>query len=85
LPTIGITQVAEITALVKPSRAVFVAHPFGLTFGDIGDRRTQRTVVEKVLEIADSIPFPGIIDSGIRWDKDDLRAGQLRKRRRKRG
>jgi hypothetical protein len=82
LPTIGITQVVEITALVKPSRSVFVAHPFGLTFGDIDDRPTQRAVIESVLRFAQSMPYSGIVDSGFRWEKDDLRAGQLRKRRR---
>ena len=46
LCTISITQVVEITAIVKPSRAIFVAHPFGLTFGAVGDACTQRAVLD---------------------------------------
>lgn len=36
LCTISIRQVVEITALIKPSRALFVAHPFGLAFDPVG-------------------------------------------------
>jgi D-proline reductase (dithiol) PrdB len=79
LCTISVTQVVEITALVKPSRAVFVAHPFGLTFGAVGDDATQRAVVEVVLDAAVRMDAPGIRDGGFAWLQDDLRALQLRK------
>lgn len=82
LSTISITQVAEIAAIVKPSRALFVANPFGLTFGDVGDIEGQRTVVHAILDAAQSMDAPGILDSGIVWKKDDLRYRQLRKIRR---
>ncbi len=81
LATLSITQVAEITAVIKPSRAIFVAHPFGLTFGDVGDRETQRAVLETMLDAAVTMTRAGILDSGFTWTKDDLRVRQLRKQR----
>ncbi len=81
MATLSITQVAEIAAIVKPSRALFVAHPFGLTFGDVGDRATQRRVVGAMLDAAERMDAPGIRDSGIVWTRNDLRARQLRKQR----
>lgn len=79
LCTISVTQVFEITAIVKPSRALFVAHPFGLTFGAVGDSRIQRAVVDALLSAAVSMDKPGIVDSGFTWTQDDLRVRQLRK------
>ncbi len=84
LSTLSITQVAEITAIIKPSRALFVAHPFGLTLGDIGDAETQRAVLTAMLDAAVTMTRRGIVDSGFVWTKDDLRARQLRKRRHER-
>lgn len=81
LCTISITQVAEITAIIKPSRAIFVAHPFGLTFGAVGDGDTQRAVVDALLSAAVEMDAPGIRDTGFMWTLDDLRARQLRKQR----
>lgn len=79
LCTLSITQVVEITAIVKPSRAMFVAHPFGLTFGPIGAAATQRAVVDAWLEAAVNMASRGICDAGFSWTEDDLRARQLRK------
>ena len=81
LCTLSITQVVEITAIIKPSRALFVAHPFGLTFGAVGDAVTQRAVVDAMLAAAVDMPMPGIRDSGLVWTQDDLRTRQLRKQR----
>lgn len=79
LCTISITQVVEITAITKPSRAMFVAHPFGLTFGALDDANTQRAVIDALLSAAVNMDAPGIRDSGLRWTGDDLRTRQLRK------
>ena len=67
--------------MIKPSRALYVPHPFGLTFGDIGDHATQRAVVAAMLNAAETMDARGIRDSGFRWTQDDLRERQLRKRR----
>ena len=79
LCTISLTQVVEIAAIVKPSRALFVAHPFGLTFGGVADSSTQRAVVDALVSAAVRMNTPGIRDSGFTWTDDDLRARQLRK------
>lgn len=79
LPTISITQIVEITAIVKPSRSLFVAHPFGLTFGDVGDADTQARVLDALLDAAVTMGQPGIRDAGFVWTKNDLRYRQLRK------
>lgn len=80
LPTVSITQVREITELVKPSLACLVEHPFGLTLGAVGDETTQRAVLHACLAEA-TRPHPAgtIVDLGFRWDRDDLRERQLRK------
>jgi hypothetical protein len=78
LCTLSITQNLEITAIVKPSRALFVAHPFGLTFGAPGDRETQRAVLAEMLSAAVAMDRRGIRDSGFEWAQDDLRHRQLR-------
>ncbi len=76
----SITQVPEITELAKPSLSCFVAHPFGLTLGDVGDTLTQRAVPTAVLEAAyRDAPAGTILDLNFAWDKDDLRERQLRK------
>ena len=80
LCTLSITQAMEITAIIMPSRALYVGHPFGLTFGAIGDRATQREVLEAMLDAAATMEHRGIRDSGFEWTRDDLRFRQLRKR-----
>lgn len=72
---------AEIAAVVKPSRTLYVPHPFGLTFGAVGDDATQRAVLAAMLDAAESMETRGIRDGGFRWVNDDLRFRQLRKRR----
>lgn len=79
LSTLSITQVAEIAAVIKPSRALFVPHPFGLTFGDVGDRDTQSAVIATMLDTAVKMDSPGVTTSSFRWEKDDQRYRQLRK------
>lgn len=80
VPTVSITQVPEITAMVKPSLACFVATPFGLVLGDVGDSATHEAVVRAALQAAYQPHAAGdIVDLGVRWTRDDLRARQLRK------
>jgi D-proline reductase (dithiol) PrdB len=79
LCTLSITQNLEITAIIMPSRALYVGHPFGLTFGAIGDRETQRQVLAAMLDAAVTMEHRGIRDSGFEWEQDDLRHRQLRK------
>ena len=81
LTTISITQVPEIAAVVKPSRSLFVPHPFGLTFGDLHDVQTQQNVVEAMFVAAEEMQWTGIRGSTFKWTKDNRREKQLRKER----
>ncbi len=79
LATVSITQVREITEIVRPSLACLVEHPFGLTLGAVGDRQTHTAVVTAALaESTRPHPDGTIVDLGFRWTIDDLRERQLR-------
>jgi len=81
LSTISLTLVKEITELVKPSRALFLEHPFGFTFGNIGDRDLQRRILLDCLWAAEEVRTPGtILDLPYRWTNDNLRELQLQKK-----
>jgi hypothetical protein len=80
LPTVSVTLVPEITQLGKPSLACFVAQPFGLTLGDVGDTATHLAILRACLaEASRDHPAGVIVDIGFRWTKDDLRERQLAK------
>jgi D-proline reductase (dithiol) PrdB len=80
MATVSITQVPEIAEMVKPSLSCFVAMPFGLVLGDVGDQATHEAMVRAVLEEAyREHPAGSIVPLPFRWDRDDLRARQLRK------
>lgn len=80
LTTISISLVRELTEMVKPSRALFVEHPFGLTMGDVGDTETHRAILMDCLRYAQMDLEDGIIiDTPYKWSKNDLRERQLRK------
>ena len=72
---------AEIAAVIKPSRSLFVAHPFGLTFGQVGDDSAQAAVLDAMLDAAESMDSPGMRVSPFSWKEDNLRYNQLRKQR----
>jgi hypothetical protein len=78
--TVSVTQVPEITAMLRPSLACFVAMPFGLTLGAPGDTATHDAIVTAVLREAEGDhPAGTIVPLPFRWEADDLRALQLRK------
>lgn len=81
LPTISLTLVKEITEQVKPSRALFVEHPFGFTFGAIGEQELQRQILKDCFSAAEQMHIPGtIVDLPYRWMHDNLRELQLQKK-----
>lgn len=79
MATVSLTAVPEITRLVKPSLACFVAHPFGLTLGAVGDAATHHAVLQAVLAEAYRPHSAGTIAPLPFFWPDDLRARQLRK------
>ncbi|MDT8318854.1 MAG: hypothetical protein RQ824_12840 [bacterium] len=81
ISTISITLAKEITEIVKPSRAMFLRHPFGLTLGDIGDKATHEAVLKDCLRCAgEDLPHGAIVDLPYVWTRDDLRERQLLKK-----
>ncbi len=80
LTTISLTLVREITEMVKPSRTLYIQHPFGHTFGDLFDRELQRRILLDCFKAAEEVTEPGaILTLPYRWTKDDLREKQLLK------
>ena len=80
MPTVSITLAPEITDKLRPSLSCFVAMPYGLTLGDVGDAQTHLDIVRATLEEAYGDHAAGsIVPLPIRWERDDLRARQLRK------
>ncbi len=79
IATISLSLVSEMTELVKPSKALYIQHPFGLTLGDIGDAAVHEAVLKDCLRYAaEGLPAGPIVDLPYVW-KDDLRERQLRK------
>jgi hypothetical protein len=79
---VSITQAPSVTRHSRPSLAVFVAHPFGLTLGAVGDDATHEAVARAVLTEAErEHPAGTVVATGFRW-RDDLRVRQLRKQAR---
>jgi len=79
IATISLSLVSEMTALVKPSKALYVRHPFGLTLGAVGDGATHEALLRDCLRYAaQALPAGSIVDLPYRWS-DDLRERQLRK------
>ena len=80
LTTISLSLVRETTLRVKPSRALYVRHPFGLTLGAVGDSGTHEKILLDCLRYAaEDLPDGTIIDLPYRWTRDDLRERQRRK------
>ena len=80
ISTVSLTLVREITSLVKPSKALYVQHPFGLTLGAVGDRATHEAILRDCLRFAGmALPAGDIVELPYRWEADDLRGRQLRK------
>lgn len=80
IPTISLTTIASIARLIRPSHALLVEHPFGLTMGDVGDTQTQSAVLGEMLAAAERRVPAGTVEAlPFEWTKDDLRARQLRK------
>ena len=78
----SITQAPSVTWHARPSLAVFVAHPFGLTLGAPTQDATHQAVVRAALaEAQHEHPAGTIVPTKFQWP-DQLRARQLRKQAR---
>ncbi len=66
--------------MVKPSRALYIRHPFGLTLGAVGDAGTHEKILRDCLRYAaEELPPGTVVDLPYVWTRDDLRDRQRRK------
>ncbi len=80
LTTISISLVRETTLQLKPSRSLYIRHPFGLTLGDVGDSITHEDILRDCFRYAsEELPAGTVIDLPYVWTKNDLRERQRRK------
>lgn len=71
IPTVSISLQREITAQVKPPRAVYLRWPFGHPMGEPHRPAQQRQVLRDALDLLLAAREPGIIvDLPYRWRRD---------------
>jgi hypothetical protein len=59
----------DLTALVKPPRALFVNHPMGNNFGAPGDIEMQSDILRAALALLDEVQEGGaLVDYPTTWD-----------------
>ena len=61
LATVSVSIVKEITAGLRPPRAVFVPWPLGHPFGRAENIEQQRTVLYDMIELLESAGEPGTL------------------------
>ncbi len=58
----------DLTALVKPPRALFVNHPMGNNFGAPGDTPTQLSILRAALLLVETVDAGGaLVDMPTHW------------------
>ncbi len=71
IPTVYIATGRDLTALVKPPRALFVNHPMGNNFGAPFDREQQQRILRAALELAQTATVGGsLLDYADSWPRD---------------
>ena len=61
LTTASVSIVKEITAELRPPRAVFVPWPLGHPFGRAGNLEQQRAVLYDMIGLLESAEEPGVL------------------------
>jgi hypothetical protein len=73
IATVNVSTGRDLTAQVKPPRAVFVNHPMGNPFGRPGDAATQTAILRAALERLEACAEPGeLIDLPYDWGEKVL-------------
>ena len=68
IPTVMVTMMPQAAVELVAPRIVGVEFPFGHPFGQPGDRRTQRRVLETALTVLAGAGGPGTrVDVDIEW------------------
>ena len=68
IATVYVATGRDLTALVKPPRALFVNHPMGNNFGPAGDAAMQADILRTALAMIHSVERGGeLIDYPTSW------------------
>jgi D-proline reductase (dithiol) PrdB len=59
IPTVTLNMIWVYQHLVGMPRVAAIEHPFGRPFGDVGDAKTQRAVLEAALGLFEKAQAPG--------------------------
>ena len=71
MATVSISLVREITAQVRPPRALFVRWPFGHPLGEPCAIAQQRRILRDMLHALETLQAPGdIVDLPYRWRRE---------------
>jgi len=72
IPTVTFSCARDITAAVRPPRAVFLDYPLGSTCGRPHDPANQRAVILAGLALLETGRTPGeIVDLSYQWSTDE--------------
>lgn len=71
IATVYVATGRDLTALIKPPRALFVNHPMGNNFGRAGDAATQTDILRSALAMIHSAEHGGeLIDYPTTWSEN---------------
>ncbi len=72
VPTISLSSALDITASVRPPRAIFVNFPLGHQAGRPFDRDGQRRIILDALHVLETATTPGtLVGLQSKWDERD--------------
>ena len=71
IATVTLNMIWVYQRIIGMPRVAAIEHPFGRPYGDVGDRATQRAVLEAALAVAESARAPGHVEHlPFRWHQD---------------
>ncbi len=62
IPTVTLNMIWVYQRLVGMPRVAAIEHPFGRPYGDAGDAKTQRAVLEAALAVFEKASEPGHVE-----------------------
>lgn len=62
IPTVTLNMIWVYQRAVGMARVAAIEHPFGRPYGDVGDAKTQRAVLEAALAVFEKAREPGHVE-----------------------
>ena len=62
IPTVTLNMIWVYQRAIVMARVAAIEHPFGRPFGDVGDAKTQRAVLEAGLAVFEHASSPGHVE-----------------------